>query len=654
MSTPSEYFVGMSGDTDAGGFGLFNYNPNTSELQFDISFFNVTTNVTGLHIHLGGAGVNGPVIYDLGAAGGLTSPVTGSVVLFAQNVGGSPLPIDQQLVLLGDEGLYVNLHSEANPSGEIRGQTIWNGYWGPVTVDPGDVWEDINFGNVPPPPFLETDEFPNSRGSITLIDPAGNPVVVQLAGPTTVEVLFDGPTEGSATDDDNDNLGEVQTEIVAMSLTGQHPVIGDVHVQLDPTQLSMGQIVERVNANPDVLDVAPFNLPPVGGEFVVDSFFDVFTEITINDPVIPGLAISLRPEHPIRIGGPITHKPPREGETLMSDDQAQPIQLLLPNGEPSGWMIGQVIHIPNPVPVGSIHGAKWDDRNGNGEWDDGEPGLSGWTIYVDLNGDGAWQQGEPWAETMVDDTNTAVDETGMYWIDDVPEGQWMVREVWQAGWLQTNPVDYHWVSVGAGSVEDGVNFGNMVEPLDGGSIHGAKWDDWNGNGEWDNGEPGLPGWTIYVDLNGDGAWQQGEPWAETMVDDTNTAVDETGMYWIDDVPAGQWKVREEWQPGWMQTYPVDYHWVSVGAGSVEDGVNFGNMVEHTGGLCGDLDGDGRVTLLDTIVTLQIAIGWWYPTQLQLLLGDFDGVDGIDVIDVVIFLQYLVGQIDVLDCGIPQP
>ena len=40
--------------------------------------------------------------------------------------------------------------------------------------------------------------------------------------------------------------------------------------------------------------------------------------------------------------------------------------------------------------LGEIHGSKWNDLNGNGIWDDGEPSLAGWTIYLDIDGDGVW------------------------------------------------------------------------------------------------------------------------------------------------------------------------------------------------------------------------------------------------------------------------
>ncbi len=42
-----------------------------------------------------------------------------------------------------------------------------------------------------------------------------------------------------------------------------------------------------------------------------------------------------------------------------------------------------------------IRGTKWNDLNGNGVRDAGEPGLAGWTIYVDANDDGTLDPGEP-------------------------------------------------------------------------------------------------------------------------------------------------------------------------------------------------------------------------------------------------------------------
>lgn len=49
----------------------------------------------------------------------------------------------------------------------------------------------------------------------------------------------------------------------------------------------------------------------------------------------------------------------------------------------------------DPFPSSGIHGNKFHDLNTNGLRDDGEPGLEGWTIYLDLNNNNALDAGEP-------------------------------------------------------------------------------------------------------------------------------------------------------------------------------------------------------------------------------------------------------------------
>jgi len=76
-----------------------------------------------------------------------------------------------------------------------------------------------------------------------------------------------------------------------------------------------------------------------------------------------------------------------------------------------------------------LEGIKWNDLNGNGEWDE-EPLLKDWIIYAS-NG-----EGEP--------LSTTTDENGYYYFD-VPEGEWEVYEEEREGWMQTtaNGGDFH-------------------------------------------------------------------------------------------------------------------------------------------------------------------------------------------------------------------
>ena len=81
-------------------------------------------------------------------------------------------------------------------------------------------------------------------------------------------------------------------------------------------------------------------------------------------------------------------------------------------------------------PTSSISGFKYNDLNGNGSRDAGEPGLSGWTIYLDSNANGALDGAEPSVLTGAD---------GSYTFSNLVPGKYLVGEVMQPGWEQTAP-----------------------------------------------------------------------------------------------------------------------------------------------------------------------------------------------------------------------
>ena len=87
----------------------------------------------------------------------------------------------------------------------------------------------------------------------------------------------------------------------------------------------------------------------------------------------------------------------------------------------------------------SVHGVKWNDRNGNGIREDFEQGIPGVTIYVDQNRNDQFDDGEPSTITMADLSTTAVNESGHYWLDDLEPGTHLIREVVPDGYEQTYP-----------------------------------------------------------------------------------------------------------------------------------------------------------------------------------------------------------------------
>ena len=89
--------------------------------------------------------------------------------------------------------------------------------------------------------------------------------------------------------------------------------------------------------------------------------------------------------------------------------------------------------IPVPeAPTGSISGQKYNDENGNGKWDGGEPFLSGWNITI-----AASLEGIPFTASNLTDAG------GTYSFTSLIQGTYYISEILQAGWTQTQPAADH-------------------------------------------------------------------------------------------------------------------------------------------------------------------------------------------------------------------
>lgn len=105
----------------------------TNRGDFVLRLWNIPATITGAHIHLGVAAVNGPVIISLNPPGGLAGDVQlrGSIDLSAgltaQPTRGLVDVRDLlQILAAHPEMLYANVHTTGNPGGEIRGQLTLN------------------------------------------------------------------------------------------------------------------------------------------------------------------------------------------------------------------------------------------------------------------------------------------------------------------------------------------------------------------------------------------------------------------------------------------------------------------------------------------------------------------------------------------------
>ncbi|MEK7862813.1 MAG: CHRD domain-containing protein, partial [Chloroflexota bacterium] len=128
--------------TSAFGFAHFALDDSTRTLAFAVDFGALSGPTTGIHIHRGAPGVDGPIIYDLALAAGVASG-------FASPLGGTVALAEADLADLMAGNLYVNLHTTAFSGGEIRGQIVPSAAH-VVVLASGAAVSDRDFGCVYP------------------------------------------------------------------------------------------------------------------------------------------------------------------------------------------------------------------------------------------------------------------------------------------------------------------------------------------------------------------------------------------------------------------------------------------------------------------------------------------------------------------------
>ena len=109
------------------------------------------------------------------------------------------------------------------------------------------------------------------------------------------------------------------------------------------------------------------------------------------------------------------------------------------------------------------------------------------------------------------------------------------------------------------------------------TISGHKWNDLNGDGVWDGGEPALEGWTI--ELRKDG------------VIIYTDVTDGDGYYEFPDLQPGTYTLTEVLLDGWTNTYSPPAVTVAPGDDSTDN--DFGNfeLIDKSGHKYEDEDGD---------------------------------------------------------------
>jgi hypothetical protein len=220
--------------------------------------------------------------------------------------------------------------------------------------------------------------------------------------------------------------------------------------------------------------------------------------------------------------------------------------------------------------LGSISGAVYDDRNGNGLKNGGEPTIPGRVVYMDLDDSGALDFGEPSQSTS---------SAGAYSFTGLSAGVYRIRMVPVSGTTQTN-ADPAAVVIGSASNAISVDF-TVFTPM---SISGRVFEDMTADGSIDVGDDGVAGLTVFMDANGNSTFDVGE---------LSVLTDATGSYTFSNLMVGSYRVRAAFPSTMFQTTSVPSAIAALSGASVS-GMNVGlfEFGSFSGAVFRDMNANG--------------------------------------------------------------
>ncbi len=236
-------------------------------------------------------------------------------------------------------------------------------------------------------------------------------------------------------------------------------------------------------------------------------------------------------------------------------DEAIRVELVVEQGQ--NWIIADAVALKKVGDVGQAVGVKYYDLNENNTQDSAdEPMMDGWEVSLfDENGDLVSSQESrqlnwpgqyrftdiPYLYTgstyyLCEETDNDVTDT-ISWKQSAPlVGQTNDEQSWtgvatgdavgveKPEAITADVAEVCWeITLSQGNdLANNVKFGNIKYT----SIEGIKFNDLNDDNDQDADEPGVEGFTIYIDENADGVYTEGEP---------TTTTDAAGYYYFEDI-----------------------------------------------------------------------------------------------------------------------
>ncbi len=199
---------------------------------------------------------------------------------------------------------------------------------------------------------------------------------------------------------------------------------------------------------------------------------------------------------------------------------------------------------PTPTPPStpsSISGIKYEDKNDNGQKDEDEIGLEGWTIQIYATSN---FETEPLASTQ---TNSL----GRYDFINLTPGTYFIKEVQQSGWTAVAPADgFIAIDLGEEENQDDINFGNFHNAV----VEGLVFDDVNRDGIFqdiaETPELGIANWFVAI-----GRFITGESATSSFKLFAIATTSDQGKFSLSVPQIGNYSVIQEKRTDWQATAP---------------------------------------------------------------------------------------------------